>query len=127
MTALTAKNLKAFRDRLVAEREELLRLSQSTADDAKPVELDQTKVGRLSRMDAMQVQAMAAESDRRREIEIKRIDAALKRLDEDEFGYCTSCGEEIAAKRLESDPSTPLCITQLFGASRHQQSRMNAT
>jgi DnaK suppressor protein len=110
MAALTAKQLETFRKRLEAERDELLRLSQATAEDAKPVELDQTKVGRLSRMDAMQVQAMAAESDRRREIEIKRIDAALKRLDEDEFGYCTSCGEDIAPKRLDSDPSAPLCI-----------------
>lgn len=99
-----------IRERLEAERAELLRLAEATEGDAKPVELDQTKVGRLSRMDAMQVQAMAAEADRRRAVEIQRIDAALKRLDEGEYGYCTACGEEISVKRLASDPAAPLCI-----------------
>lgn len=76
----------------------------------KTVELDQSKVGRLSRMDAMQSQAIAVESQRRREIRIQRIDAALKRIDEDDFGYCTHCGLEIDPKRLEFDPSALLCI-----------------
>ena len=99
-----------IRKRLEQERADLRRLAEATEGDAKPVELDQTKVGRLSRMDAMQVQAMAAEAERRRAVEIQRIDAALKRLDEGEYGYCTACGDEISAKRLDSDPAAPLCI-----------------
>jgi DnaK suppressor protein len=99
-----------IRARLEAEKAELQRLADATAGDAKPVELDQTKVGRLSRMDAIQIQAMSAEAGRRRALEIQRIDAALKRIDEGGYGYCTACGDEIATKRLESDPAAPLCI-----------------
>ena len=68
-------------------------------------------VGRLSRMDAMQSQAMAIETERRRSIEIKRIDAALERINEGEFGYCGICGELINSKRLENDPTVVACIT----------------
>jgi len=71
-----------IRDRLKAiEGENLLGL-----DGQSVVELDQQSVGRLSRMDALQNQAMQQETERRREVEIKRIDAALHRLGEDEFG-----------------------------------------
>ena len=81
-----------------------------TQEDRKPVELDQSQVGRLSRMDAMQVQEMALEQERRREIEIKRINAALVRIAEGEYGFCSKCGEGISPKRLEFDPSTPMCV-----------------
>jgi len=103
-------DVPAIRKRLVMRRNEVEQLIANDGDDRRPVELDQQAVGRLSRMDAMQVQAMAEETHRRREAEIKRIDAALQRIADDEYGWCTSCGEEIALKRLENDPATPLCI-----------------
>jgi DnaK suppressor protein len=65
----------------------------------------------LSRLDAIQVQEMALEQERRRAVEITRIDAALRRMDEDEFGYCVSCGDDIAPARLDNNPAVPTCIT----------------
>jgi DnaK suppressor protein len=91
-------------------RAELLQSSADHKDERAPVELDQQSVGRLSRMDALQVQAMAKESERRRLDEVRRIDAALNRLDEGEYGYCVTCGEDIAPKRLAFDRSIPTCI-----------------
>ena len=91
-------------------REEIEELSEVTEEARQPVELDQTMVGRLSRMDALQPPAMQLETARRRGIEIQRIDAALKRMDEGEFGYCVSCGIDIEPKRLENDPTTPTCF-----------------
>ena len=41
---------------------------------------------------------------------LKNIAAALQRLDDGEFGLCQSCGEPIARKRLEFDPTALLCI-----------------
>jgi len=99
-----------FRNKLLKLREELHRIEESGNDAAKTVELDQTCVGRLSRMDAMQAQAMSVESKRRREIKEKRIESALQRVDTDDFGYCVRCEEEIDPKRLEFDPSALLCI-----------------
>ncbi|HUS54324.1 MAG TPA: TraR/DksA C4-type zinc finger protein [Thermohalobaculum sp.] len=102
--------LKEFRkalDRLAAQ----IRVADADSiGERAPVELDQQAVGRLSRMDALQVQAMAMETSRRRATELRRITAALVRIDEGEFGYCLKCGDEIAARRIELDPATPLCI-----------------
>ena len=100
---------KAARDRLLLLKSELIALSETAADDRKPVSLDQQSVGRLSRQDSLQVQAMAKAADARRATEIRRIDAALARVDEGDYGYCVECGEEIAPKRLEIDPAAPRC------------------
>lgn len=103
-------DVKAFKKRLMQMRDEVAALSSSTEGERQPVELDQTTVGRLSRMDALQNQAMQLEAERRRNIELQRIDAALQRITEGEFGYCVSCGIDIEAKRLEYDPTTPTCF-----------------
>ena len=103
-------DLKKVKKQLEAQRLELLERVESTEEDRKPVELDQSQVGRLSRMDAMQVQEMALEQERRREIELQKIDAALARIKEGEYGFCTHCGEDISPKRLEFDPAAPLCV-----------------
>ena len=103
-------DIKAFKKRLLEMREEVEELSEATAEARQPVELDQTMVGRLSRMDALQTQAMQLETERRRGIEIQRINAALKRMEEGEFSYCVSCGVDIEPKRLENDPTTPTCF-----------------
>ncbi len=99
-----------FHARLIQRREELARVVAESSDASKPVELDQTRVGRLSRIDALQNQEMAKETERRREAELRRIDVALKRIEDGEFGECVTCGEDIAAKRLELDPAVAICI-----------------
>ena len=74
------------------------------------VQLDQQAVGRLSRMDALQNQAMAKANATRRDAERTRLKAALVRISEGEYGYCEDCGDIIAAKRLELDPAAIKCI-----------------
>jgi DnaK suppressor protein len=103
-------DLARFREKLLARREELLAEDQMSQADRAPVTLDQDSVGRLSRIDAMQVQAMALAQARRRQTERAAIDAALRRLDEGEFGYCLKCGDEIAPARLEHNPAVTTCI-----------------
>ena len=107
---MNGKRRQALKARLEARAAELAEAERASADERRPVELDQQSVGRLSRMDAMQVQAMSAAQSRRRATELRRIEAALKRWEEGEYGYCAECGEEIAEKRLDLDPATPLCI-----------------
>ena len=103
-------NLGNIKQKLLIRREELLADVKSGDDATKTVELDQSRVGRLSRMDAMQSQAMSQELKRRREIELKKITAALARIEADEYGFCLACDEEISSGRLEFDPATPLCL-----------------
>jgi DnaK suppressor protein len=102
---------KKIQKLLAARREELLTLIDVGEETKTDTELDQQRVGRLSRMDAMQQQAMEDETGRRRDKELHRIASALDRLESDDYGYCTACDEPIAFKRLENDPATPLCIS----------------
>ncbi len=99
-----------FKERLAERLVESNDLAETLDAAAKPVELDQTRVGRLSRMDAMQAQAMSIETKRRRDGEVLRINAALKRINDGFYGNCLECDEAISAARLKFDPSTLLCI-----------------
>lgn len=99
-----------FRDRLVALREELESLSATSEQSSEIVELDQSRVGRLSRMDAMQAQAMAQATVQRRQIVLRKIAAALTRIDNGVYGLCQSCEEPIPKRRLEFDPTALLCV-----------------
>jgi DnaK suppressor protein len=99
-----------IRQRLLWLRAELEAEAESAGGSADIVELDQSKVGRLSRMDAMQAQAMAKATGQRRDAALRRITAALKRVDNGEFGICLECDEPINPKRLEFDPTVLYCV-----------------
>ena len=103
------------RKALKAMEEALDREEEIGRADRAIVELDQQSVGRLSRMDALQRQAMAEAQTRRRDGQRRRIKAALARLDDGEYGYCTDCGEEIGAERLRLDPTVPRCLSCTAG------------
>lgn len=89
------------------------------AAGAKAVELDQTRIGRVSRMDAMQAQAMSLAAHDRRYQQLGRINAALERIEQGEYGFCLDCGEPIDMARLEIDPAVTHCVQC---ASRIEQS-----
>ena len=99
-----------WRDKLLELRAELESQTESGQDAAAVVELDQSKVGRLSRMDAMQAQAMAQASSNRRQTMLVKVTAALKRIDDGDYGLCRDCEEPINPKRLEFDPTAMCCI-----------------
>ena len=101
---------EAIRTELLRRKEALKEVRAQSEEARQTVTLDQQSVGRLSRMDALQGQAMAQETERRRVLELKRIEAALSRLDAGEYGFCIKCGEEIEPARLKLDAAAPACI-----------------
>ena len=103
-------DLAKAKQRLAEKKQELEDLSDLSAEARDPVSLDQQSVGRLSRMDAMQQQAMAAAQSRRRAGRMRAIEAALRRMSDDEYGWCEECGEAIPAGRLELDPCAAKCV-----------------
>lgn len=107
---MDAKQIAKFEALLHKRRDELRAIEDSGAQAAATVELDQTRMGRLSRMDALQGQAMSVEGRRRRELELQKITAALARIEQGEFGDCLECGEAINPLRLELDPSAQHCV-----------------
>jgi DnaK suppressor protein len=85
-------------------------LMENAAQELRPLQLDQQSTGRLTRMDAMQQHAMAEEAQRRRKLRQLQLKQTLKRMDEDEYGYCADCGDEIPDGRLDIDPTFHLCV-----------------
>lgn len=106
----TDEEIQTIKSRLLQLQQELQDLKDTGEVAASVVELDQTSVGRLSRMDALQGQAMSKETGRRRQLELQKIAAALLRVESGDYGYCLSCEEPIASERLALDPGATLCI-----------------
>jgi DnaK suppressor protein len=102
--------LDAFQQTLLTLRDDIEQLINDSQEAAGTVTLDQSKVGRLSRMDALQAQQMAQETTRRRHIQLKKVDSALRRIDTGDYSYCLICGEEIVLARLDFDPACTRCI-----------------
>lgn len=102
--------LEQFRKKLLSIRSEIHEMDETLKEAGKAVELDQSRVGRLSRMDAMQTQQMALEADRRRQHQLVKIKAALNRIESGDYGYCVVCGEEIIADRLAIEPTSTHCM-----------------
>ena len=111
-------SIKPVEKRLKARLAELRSTSALGKDSRKPVALDQASVGRLSRMDAMERQAMAKAAEGKRALEIRRIKAALERLEQGEYGWCEACGEAIAKGRLKVDPAAHLCLSCASGGGK---------
>ncbi len=105
---LDKKQQKHFQDLLLNMRAEV---AGAIAEDAsQTVELDQARQGRLSRMDTLQGQQLALETQRRQQRRMQAIDGALNRMANEEFGYCFQCDEQIALPRLQFDPTVTRCV-----------------
>lgn len=107
--------IKQFRTLLNKMRQGIIQQDDIAHDSQKTVQLDQQSVGRLSRMDAMQQQAMAMAIQTRRRQQSLRIDMAFARMKDGEYGYCTQCGEDIPLKRLQLDPTLATCVACAAG------------
>jgi len=107
---MNANQLKLLEQRLLDQQAELLGIADLIDSSAVSVKLDQSAIGRVSRVDAMQQQAMALASQERQDEHLRRIKSALARIDDGEFGDCLQCLNEIPMARLEIDPSIELCL-----------------
>lgn len=94
---------------LVVLEGELARAVNLAGEGARPVDLDQP-IGRLSRMDAMQQQAMAKATREKAKVRLAQVRLALTAAADGEYGYCRRCEEPIGIGRLRSKPETPFCI-----------------
>ena len=102
--------LAELRERLEAMKGELQAALAGAHERSETVELDQSAVGRVSRVDALQHQAMAQAQHRRTEQQLKTVINALARIETDRYGECLRCGDEIGLERLRARPETPFCM-----------------
>lgn len=91
-------------------RQSLLDDIERGASASETVELEQNKVGRLSRMDAMQQQEMQKAAQLLIRHRLLNIDRALAALEKDEYGFCELCGEQIPPLRLQVKPEALTCV-----------------
>lgn len=106
---LSTAELQHFAEKLQQLKIEIEQLLSDSVDSSRPVDLG-LSIGRLSRVDALQQQAMAKANREAHQRRLVLIDAALRTLKSGRFGLCRSCEEPISLKRLEARPETPFCL-----------------
>lgn len=106
---LTQEQIAELREDMLALRELLTHLLDTSKEDSKPVDLD-LPIGRVSRMDAMQQQSMAKAGRAANERRLALLGAALRALEEDDYGYCRECEDPVGYRRLKARPETPFCV-----------------
>jgi DnaK suppressor protein len=121
--ALTNTQVESLHTQLRDLKDELTARLHSGADAARPVQLDQSAVGRLSRMDAMQSQAMAQAARRTLKIRLTQCDAALRAVEQDEYGTCRKCEEPVGIARLSARPEAPFCLECQSGLDQIERER----
>lgn len=109
MSHLTDQQLQDFHQRLLTAKADTQALLTQTAADSKPVDLD-LPIGRLTRIDAIQMQGMAQMNRTQLEIRLKQIDASLQAFDHGTYGICRHCKQPVQLGRLEVLPETPFCL-----------------
>jgi DnaK suppressor protein len=107
---VTEHELAYHRKKLEEEKAEYLETLSTSIESAKGEEFDQQRIGRLSRMDAIQSQAILQAANRRIQLEVQQIDLALKRIEQGTYGICQTCSQDIPFARLDAVPSTLQCI-----------------
>lgn len=106
---MNSKEIETIKTKIESRLKELEVFLDSHSKDTKPIEPD-VSIGRLSRLDSIQMQQMALEQKRRQEAEYQKLRAALKRIEDGSYGTCLMCRQPIAFARLEAQPDAILCI-----------------
>ncbi|MCL7750590.1 TraR/DksA family transcriptional regulator [Guyparkeria hydrothermalis] len=104
---------EALRAQLLERREALRERLSGSDESTERVEIDsacQSKESQLSRTESAQVREMARALRARWKRELGRVDGALRRIENEEYGNCFVCGEPIPARRLQNDPSVTRCV-----------------
>ncbi len=109
MKHLTPDQIDQLTDELDAALSKLERSMRVTDDALRPVHLDQSAVGRLSRIDSLQNQGLTRNLRDREQAKLGQIVSALERMEKGRYGICIECGGDIPFERLLVFPETPSC------------------
>ncbi|MDD3669364.1 MAG: RNA polymerase-binding protein DksA [Alphaproteobacteria bacterium] len=102
------KHLEYFRQKLLDWRADLIRESSMTLQDLKDTSLQEPDMNDRASVETDQSLELRTR-DRMRKL-IKKIDAALGRIEDGTYGYCEETGDPIGVKRLDARPVATLCI-----------------
>jgi DnaK suppressor protein len=108
-TSLKKKDLKRFREILLGKKAELLRNAQRTLTEDMTLDADDLP-DEMDLASSEYLQSFTFRLRGREKTFLKKIDHALKKIEDGKFGVCEECEEPISLKRLEARPETTLCI-----------------
>ena len=103
------KEQEAYKQKLIARRNEIVRKLSNFRDESKEVETDIAQDLADKAESSYTKEFLLSLSDAERE-QLFLIDSALRRMERSEFGQCQTCQKEISKKRLNALPWTSLCI-----------------
>ena len=106
MEASLKEEYRSKLEGVLAEIEDYLSKSEDAAEAVSP----DKSLGRLSRMEAMQDQQLVLEVRRRHKRKKADVLNAIARLEQDQYGNCMFCGNQISADRLDAFPEVQTCV-----------------
>jgi DnaK suppressor protein len=108
-TALKKKDLKRFREILLAKKAEILKNAKRTLSEDMALDADDLP-DEMDLASSEYLQSFTFRLRGREKTFLKKIENAVAKIDAGTFGICEDCEEPISAKRLEARPETTLCI-----------------
>jgi DnaK suppressor protein len=111
MPTLTKNQITYLQANLEELKTKLREQLAQNKSSAEIVNLDQTLVGRLSRVDAIQQQGVAIRARQNTTFRLRKIQTALRAIESEYYGYCGKCDQPIEYARLEAQPEANLCIS----------------
>jgi DnaK suppressor protein len=108
-TPLRADQIAMVRDELLRSLAKLERSLKISGESARPRDLEQDTVGRLSRIDALQNAGLTANLEERERAQLGQVVEALRRIEDGTYGACNACGGTIPIERLMVFPETKAC------------------
>jgi DnaK suppressor protein len=113
---LADEQIRMVRDELLRSLSKLERSLKISGESARPRDLEQDTVGRLSRIDAIQNAGLTANLEERERAQLRQVVDALRRIEDGTYGACTACGGSIPFERLLVFPETLACTACARGA-----------
>src|SRR5512147_3340512 len=117
---LKKKDLKRFRDLLIAKRNGILRNAQRTLSEDMTLDADDLP-DEMDLASSEYLQSFTFRLRGREKVFLDKIEKALRKIEDGSFGVCEECGEEISIKRLEARPETTLCIRCKEDQEHHEK------
>jgi DnaK suppressor protein len=106
---MKSAQVQQFKRKLEAQREEASRLLHRMGDESRSMDVDVPQDSGDLSINTISKEFLFQQESQRRGM-VRRIEAALTRIEEGTFGVCIECGEDIATRRLEALPWSDLCI-----------------
>lgn len=119
---MNAKDLKYFQTKLLEAKNQILR--GSAINDLDDLQVKPEEMADEADLANSAINQQISFSIRAKEMQkLKRIEAALGRIEEGSYGYCIESDEEISRKRLETQPWAEFCLEVAEEKEREQKLR----